>query len=947
MKKNQKMKKGRKHLSFLRNLILPLIIGSLLTLSANAQMDSARVERGALLELTGKIWSGAGQAGITGFDGFESYWDIAPADQKPSLFMDYYDSYNIGPEWTHELKQELLKFHRQGYYVIPQIGYNIDYFYEDIVSGAHETELNNLVKGFQYLGMPVFLRIGYEFNNQKSWSAKQYIDAFKVITQKLRDGGVEVATVYNAGLSGNTGMKSHYPGSEFVDWVGVNCFTWDISNGQHVITNQMDELATEENKPMMIGEASPTKVNQKAYDNWNEFYETYFKMIEDRPSIKQMCYINWSWDIQDVLGGNALFPWGDSRLQMPGSVKDTFFARMDREEYFFATTEEETRALFDYDDDLAPSTPSGLSRSGNYITWNAVTDNGESGLAHYTIYKDGEFWDYIGTPNYPVKDLGYGDNTNVQVLAMDRAGNASPLSTGLTVDMNDRIELIIDGEFDQPPTSWALDWQFKGMMDDSAKPAPDDITNNIKNDALLSGQNYVELTWDKDPPNPKDWKIQFFQHFQVQKDETYIISFMAKADEAMSFKLKFMDHAPWWNITHVPATQDPNFDEEWQIYDEWTVNLTTEPQTFTYVSTAPVSETARLSFMFGTSKRTPVYIDAVSVSAGNGNFVIANAGGNQTVIDYDEDGSEPVTLDGSNSRAINGTITSYVWDVEGEGTYTGAVQNLTLDRGEYNVTLTVTADDGTTDTDDIIIKVTEYVPDPQDPYADQSIPGKIEAEYYDIGADGVAYHDSDATNAGGQLRNDGVDIGSNPTAVGWTVHGEWLEYTVNVTPGTYTVNARVASDLSSAGAIKVSLQNTELANFDVPNTGGWNAWQVMSQSGVTVDQSGTAILRVDISGGNLNLDWIEFVAEEAAQGNTTKSATSVSSDNQVKRILYPNPVQNTLTVSGVDEGAKYKVYDASGNIVAEGTGNKVNVSDLAKGMYIIEIDSKRTVFVKQ
>ena len=568
-------------------------------------------------------------------------------------------------------------------------------------------------------------------------------------------------------------------------------------------------------------------------------------------------------------------------------------------------------------------------------------------LAHYTIYKDGKFWDYIGSTMYPIKDLGYGETTNVQVLAMDRAGNASPLSTGLTVDMNDRLELIIDGEFDQLPTSWSLDWQWKGSQDGGAKQAPDDITGNLNNEGLLSGQNCVKLTWAKDIDNPKDWKLQFLQHFQVQQGETYIISFMAYADEPTTCKLKFMDHAPLWDCTHFPAGQDPNFDTEWQIYDEWEVSITTEPQTFTYVSTAPVSETARLSFMFGKSYRTAVYLDAISVSAGLGDLVIANAGGSQTVTDYDGDGYESVTLDGSNSRAINGTITSYVWDVEGV-TYNGAVQNLRLAKGVYNVSLTVTGDDGTSDTDNVVIKVIDYVPDPQDPYKEQSIPGLIEAEFYDIGADGVAYHDTDANNAGGQLRNDGVDIGANPTAVGWTADGEWLEYTVNVTPGTYRLDARVASDLSSAGSITVSIEGKTLATFDVTNTGGWNVWEVMSQSGINIEKSGTAILRVDIAGGNLNFDWLEFVAAPGASNNPTVKSAKINGDKTVKGYkLYPNPANNLLTVYGANKGDKYKIFNANGELVLSGKGNVINVSTLNGGMYIVEIAELRTVFIKK
>ena len=80
------------------------------------------------------------------------------------------------------------------------------------------------------------------------------------------------------------------------------------------------------------------------------------------------------------------------------------------------------------------------------------------------------------------------------------------------------------------------------------------------------------------------------------------------------------------------------------------------------------------------------------------------------------------------------------------------------------------------------------------------IPGTIEAEYYDNGGEGDAYHDTSPGNNGpSTIRGDDVDIeactdtggGNN---VGWTVAGEWLKYTVNVVSnGSYTITARVAS----------------------------------------------------------------------------------------------------------------------------------------------------------
>ncbi len=936
----------KRTLSLISGLMMSFFLCT--SLNLNAQMEK-RVETGALLELKGKIWSGAGQAGVTGFDGFESYWSVAPANQKPALFMDYYDTYNIGPKWTHELKQELLKFHRQGYYVIPQIGLNLDYFWQDIVAGKHEKELDNLVKGFQYLGIPVFLRIGYEFNNQKSWPANDYIKIYQIITDKLRAGGVEVATVFNAGLSGNQGVAGFYPGSDYVDWVGYNTFSWDISGGNHTIIHEFLNLAGAENKPIMIGEASPTAVNQVTYNNWNGFYETYFSMIEQRGQIKQMCYINWSWDIQDMVAGNGLFPWGDSRLNMPGSVKDQFFARMNKPEYFFATSEENTRKLFFYNDNAAPSTPSGLTVSGENIVWNGVSDSGEAGLAHYTIYKDGQFWDYVTTPEYPVADLGYGDVANVQVLAMDRAGNASALSSGLAVQMNDRYELIYDGEFDMPSTSWGLDWQWKGSQDGGAKPAPDDITGNLTGGGILSGENCIKLTWDKRPNVPADWKIQLMQHFQVVKDEVYTISFMAKAEKPVTFKLKFMDHAPHWDCTHFPAGVDPNFSTEWQIYDEWEVSLTTEPQTYTFVTTSPETETARLSFMFGhLDQPVVVYVDAVSVSAGTGSILKANAGPDITVEDPEKDGAD-VTLDGSASQAINGKIVDYTWEIETIGTRKGVTQTVNLPIGQYKATLTVTDEDGATDSDEVTIKVLEeYVPPREHtPYQGkaQVIPGLIEAEHFDEGGEGKAYHDTDNNNAGGQVRpSDGVDVGANPHAVGWTANGEWLKYTVEVTPGTYRVDARVASEVSNPGDIKVSLSENgkdfrELTTIDVTNTGGWNTWEVVSKTVEITEEAYDAVLLLDIINGSLNVDWLEFV--------TVRTAKKALSADEIKQIrIYPNPVEkgSVLTIEGIDNNQQYQVINIEGKAVLSGKGNKLTVPSLESGKYFILLNNNKKTY---
>src|SRR5882672_10662773 len=89
-----------------------------------------------------------------------------------------------------------------------------------------------------------------------------------------------------------------------------------------------------------------------------------------------------------------------------------------------------------------------------------------------------------------------------------------------------------------------------------------------------------------------------------------------------------------------------------------------------------------------------------------------------------------------------------------------------------------------------------------------SVPGTIEAENFDYGGEGAAYHDTTVGNSGAAYRNganDDVDVeGTTDTGggfdVGFIAATEWHEYTVTAaTSASYTVSARVAS--MAAGTI--------------------------------------------------------------------------------------------------------------------------------------------------
>src|SRR5205814_1932042 len=72
-----------------------------------------------------------------------------------------------------------------------------------------------------------------------------------------------------------------------------------------------------------------------------------------------------------------------------------------------------------------------------------------------------------------------------------------------------------------------------------------------------------------------------------------------------------------------------------------------------------------------------------------------------------------------------------------------------------------------------------------------AIPGTIPASEFDNGGEGLAYHDTDTTNSGGQFRTTGVDTegcSEGGFNVGWTAAGERPNDMVNVSSaGSYDI----------------------------------------------------------------------------------------------------------------------------------------------------------------
>jgi endonuclease/exonuclease/phosphatase family metal-dependent hydrolase len=149
-----------------------------------------------------------------------------------------------------------------------------------------------------------------------------------------------------------------------------------------------------------------------------------------------------------------------------------------------------------------------------------------------------------------------------------------------------------------------------------------------------------------------------------------------------------------------------------------------------------------------------------------------------------------------------------------------------------------------------------------------AVPGTIEAENFDNGGEGVAYHDTTSGNNGGVYRSTDVDVESSSDGgydIGWAAAGEWLNYTVNVAnSGSYTVQLRVASN--NGGTLHVGFNGSSSVwkSVSIPSTGGWQAWTTVNVP-VTIG-AGTQQLTVLFDTGGVNLNSIG-VASGSAGGS--------------------------------------------------------------------------------
>lgn len=207
--------------------------------------------------------------------------------------------------------------------------------------------------------------------------------------------------------------------------------------------------------------------------------------------------------------------------------------------------------------------------------------------------------------------------------------------------------------------------------------------------------------------------------------------------------------------------------------------------------------------------------------------------------------------------------------------------------------------------------------------------------------------------------------------------------TASIVTANGTTDERSTNNSATGAFINVAQENshnTTTVNFrlQLDNNGSETSWQLRNSSNAILysgsgyanyapnlieqtwnlpandcyffrinDSAGTGLASLASAGYRLTTSTGAVIAEGKTFGTVEQRAFSITSNLGTHEVsvsdsgiqVYPNPAADVLNVTKVSNKAQFEIYNAAGQLVKSGNinDNKVNVSGLIKGAYIITV----------
>jgi len=283
-----------------------------------------------------------------------------------------------------------------------------------------------------------------------------------------------------------------------------------------------------------------------------------------------------------------------------------------------------------------------------------------------------------------------------------------------------------------------------------------------------------------------------------------------------------------------------------------------------------------------------------------------------------------------------------------------------LDRGVYSFTDSTAEDgqdhcyriigtyvgDSTGHAHPQLIHMPAYVPQVRGYFLGEAhqLPGTVEAEDFDLGGEGLSYHERDQSNLAGAYRpEEAVDIyaiGNSAYHVGNILPGEWTEYSLSVMEsGTYQLDVQCAA-FTSGGSFQVDIAGQSLVIDRVEASGTLTTTrsQILTCS---LDEGEELMRFTAISEPAFNVDKFIFTREAETTGIRIKGSSGLKTWQDAARNLV-------IQLPEADRAQRIQLYRLSGQLVKlqtdAGHQSRLPCQDLDSGIYLLGVEGNENTY---
>ena len=169
---------------------------------------------------------------------------------------------------------------------------------------------------------------------------------------------------------------------------------------------------------------------------------------------------------------------------------------------------------------------------------------------------------------------------------------------------------------------------------------------------------------------------------------------------------------------------------------------------------------------------------------------------------------------------------------------------------------------------------------------------------------------------------------------------------------TYQIRWNQTSDQVLRFKVSQTTSHSSVNFFEMPlpikvnGTGGQVAYLVLNHT--TKNQNFAEQINFPVSSVQFNYENQILQRNSTVTKDTSILAVNDSGKDPVK--VYPNPVKNSLSVSGITKDQQYEIYSMDGKMIKTGTyssGKTIDVNILTKGVYLLKIENQNLKFIKE